>query len=65
MQRILALAMVILFLSVPAAIGSQTELQEGMNSFFGFMPAEFDFEHAREAGAYWDRPFFNCSNGAS
>ena len=28
------------------------------DSPFGFMPANFDFEHAREAGAYWDRPFF-------
>ncbi len=44
MPRILALAMVILFLSVPAAVANEIEFQEGLNSFFGFMPAEFDFE---------------------
>ncbi len=58
MQRILALLIVILFLCVPATFASEIEFQEGLNSFFGFMPAEFDFEHARQAGGYWDRPFF-------
>lgn len=37
---------------------AQANPEEGFNSSFGFMPAEFDFEHAREAGGYWDRPFF-------
>jgi len=58
MRRILALLIVILFLWVPATLASEIEFQEGLSSFFGFMPAEFDFEHAKEAGGYWDRPFF-------
>ena len=58
MRRILALLIVILFLCVPATFASEIEFQQGLNSFFGFMPTEFDFEHAREAGGYWDRPFF-------
>jgi len=43
---------------LPATFASEIEFQEGLNSFFGFMPAEFDFEHPRQAGGYWDRPFF-------
>jgi len=37
---------------------AQANPEEGFDSLFGFMPAEFDFEHAREVGGYWDRPFF-------
>ena len=50
MPRILALMIVILFLCVPATFASEIEFQEGLNSFFGFMPAEFAFEHASQAG---------------
>jgi hypothetical protein len=50
--------MTILLLLVLAGFGDEVDSREGFNSRFGFMPAEFDFEHAREAGAYWDRPFF-------
>jgi len=46
MPRILTLVIVILFLCAPATFASEIEFQEGLNSSFGFMPAEFDFEHA-------------------
>jgi len=58
MRRISLLVIIILLLSVLATFGHELNLEEGFDSWFGFMPAEFDFEHAREAGAYWDRPFF-------
>jgi len=48
----------ILLLSPLASFGGEIKSWEGFDSPFGFMPAEFDFEHAREACAYWDRPFF-------
>ena len=49
MRRILLLMIAILPLCVPAVFASEMEFQEGLNSFFGFMPAGFDFEHARQA----------------
>jgi len=58
MRRVLLLMIIILLLFVPATFTSEIEFQEGLNSFFGFMPAGFDFEHARQAEGYWDRPFF-------
>jgi len=58
MRRVLLLMIIILLLCVPATFASEIEFQEGLNSFFGFMPAGFDFEHARQAEGYWDRPFF-------
>ncbi|MFQ6066249.1 MAG: hypothetical protein ACE5K3_03105 [bacterium] len=58
MRRISLLVITILLLSGLAGFGEELESREGFDSPFGFMPAEFDFEHARRAGAYWDRPFF-------
>ena len=47
MRRILPLMIAILPLCAPATFASEIEFEEGLNSFFGFMPAGFDFEHAR------------------
>ena len=58
MRRVLLLMIIILLLFLPATFAGEIEFQEGLNSFFGFMPAGFDFEHARQAEGYWDRPFF-------
>lgn len=58
MRPVLASVMVIFFLCLPATFAGEMAFQEGQNSFFGFMPAGFDLEHAAQAGAYWDRPFF-------
>ncbi|TKJ42805.1 hypothetical protein CEE35_09365 [Candidatus Aerophobetes bacterium Ae_b3b] len=49
MRRVLLLMIIILLLFLPATFASEIEFQEGLNSFFGFMPAGFDFEHARQA----------------
>ena len=59
MRRILVLMIVILLLCAPTTFASEIEFEEGLNSFFGFMPAGFDFEHAKKA------VFFSVSKRAN
>jgi len=58
MRRIPLFVITILLLPILVSFGDELKYGEGFDSPFGFMPAEFDFEHAKEAGGYWDRPFF-------